>query len=252
MTELSKKIIQKIDEENIQPYSKWHFLLKRSVIWIFFILSVLLGVVSSGVMIYQFQQTEWDLYSHYNHSIIEFMMLVIPYFWILILVLFSVLVFYYFRRVGRGYRRNTIYVVVISLILSLLGGILLSQAGFSEKVEVTFENRLPFYKGMIHRKRRLWNAPNRGLLAGKIIKINSDTELLIKDFSEEIWTVDISHTLIRGRMELQENRLIKIIGKITGKKSFTATEIRIWMGRGRRMRKKKKNRVPRYPKNRTF
>ena len=252
MTKLSKKIIQIIDKENIQPYSKWHFLLKRSVIWIFFILSILLGAISSGVMIYQFQQTEWDLFSHYNQSILEFMMLVIPYFWIVFLIIFSMLVFYYFRKVGRGYRRNTIFVIVMSLMLSLLGGILLNQVGFSEKVEVTFEKQLPFYNSMIQRKRRLWNAPERGLLAGEIIEINSDNKLLIKDFSEKTWMVDISQAIVRGRMELQQNRRIKIIGKMTGEKSFMAVEIRVWLGRGRRMRPMNINRMPRYPDKKIF
>ena len=236
MTELSKKIIQKIDEENIQPYSKWHFLFKRSVIWVLFIISVLLGAVSSGVMIYQFQHTEWDLYAHYNHSILEFIMLVIPYFWIVFLTFFSILVFYYFRHTETGYRKNTLWVIIITLFLSISGGAALNQIGLSEKVEAAFENRVPFYRGMIQRRKMMWNAPKRGLLAGKIIQIMPDKNLLLVDFNNRTWQIDISQARIRGRMELKEEQRIKIIGRITGKLQFTAREIRPWMGRGLRRR----------------
>ncbi len=236
MTELSKKIIQKIERENIKPYSKWHFLFKRSVIWTLFMISVLSGALSSGVLIYQFQNTEWNLYEHYNHSLLEFIMIVIPYFWIVFLILFSILVFYYFRRTESGYRKNTAWVIFITLFLSFAGGAALNQMGLSEKVETSFQKRVPFYRSMIERRRRMWSAPRRGLLAGKIIKIEAQNNLLLVDFHKRVWQIDISEARIRGRMALKEELRIKIIGKITGNLEFKAREIRPWMGRGMRRR----------------
>jgi hypothetical protein len=233
MEDLSKKIIQKIDQENIQPYSKWHFLFKSSIIWLLFMVSILLGSFSAGVMIYQFQHTEWDIFSHYNHSLLEFLMLVIPYFWLVFLILFSILVFYYFRRTGTGYRKNTIRVIVGSLLLSLVGGIAINRLNLSEQVEYSFEKNVPFYRSLIQRKRKMWNAPHRGLLAGKIIKTNNDI-LIVKDFNFRIWNIDISTARVKGRIKLNTGDKIKIIGKMNDSGSFKAYEIRPWMGRGRR------------------
>jgi hypothetical protein len=234
MNELSKKIIQKIDKEDIRPYSKWHFLFKRSVIWILFIISILLGSFASGVLIYQIQHTEWNIFSHYNHSVLEFAMLVVPYFWITFLILFSILIFYYFRRTESGYRKNTLLIIIVSVLLSLSGGFAINSLGLSEKVENTIDKRVPFYRGLRQRKRKMWCAPNRGLLGGRIIEIKKRNELLLKDFYDEIWIIDITDARIRNRVKLIVDRRIKLIGNISGEKRFRATEIRPWQRRRHR------------------
>ncbi len=237
MAQISKKVLEKIEQENIRPYPKQYFLFKRSVIWTLFGISVLLGSISSGLIIYHMQHAEWDLYPHFRQNILEFALMVIPYVWILFLIGFAFLIYYYFRRTEKGYRYSTVLVLSASLILSLLGGLALHQLGIVKRVDLAFEKNVPFYKGVHGRKIDMWTSPEKGLLAGKILEVLPNGKIRLEDFKGKTWNIDISQTIWRGRITPQKNLEIKIIGQQTGKDTFRAKEVRRWSGRGKRYRK---------------
>jgi len=79
MTDISKDILQKIKKDKVRPYSKQRFVLRRSVIWTVFGLSILFGSIASAVAIFQLRSAEWDLYKNLSHSFIKFVLLVIPF-----------------------------------------------------------------------------------------------------------------------------------------------------------------------------
>ena len=226
MSDASKKILQKIDKEKIQPYSKKHFLIKKSIVWTVFSISILLGIVASSIVIFQLTHTEWDLYRHLNYSPSEFIILAIPYFWLLFLLLFIGLAIYNFRRSERGYRFNTFLLIFLSTILSVVGGGLLYQTGFSAKLENIFQENIPLYEKVIPYGFRMWEFPESGLLAGEITQIKSQQEILITDLQGTLWRVDISQTIWRGRLMPSIGLRIKIIGKMIDKNHFVAHEIR--------------------------
>jgi len=234
MTDLSKKIFDKMGESEIKPLSSKYFMFKRSVIWILFFLSIILGCLSSSVAIFQLKHADWDLYQQLGDSFLEFLLLIAPYFWIFFLICFTILVYFYFRRTERGYRYNTGLVILLSIIVSILGGELLYQTGFSEKLENIFAEKIPFYQGVSQQKQRMWVAPEKGLLAGKIAEVKSSQEIELIDFEYKKWIVDISNTFWRGRLIPEVDLVIKIIGKIDGDNRFVAEDIRPWMGKGQR------------------
>ncbi len=67
MTDISKNTIEKIRKENVQPLPKRYFLLKRSVLWGFFGLSILLGSIAGSIAIFMLTHFEWDLYNRLGH-----------------------------------------------------------------------------------------------------------------------------------------------------------------------------------------
>ena len=52
MTDISKEVLEKIAEDKIKPYSRQHFFLRKSVVWVLFGMSMLLGIVACGVAIF--------------------------------------------------------------------------------------------------------------------------------------------------------------------------------------------------------
>jgi len=48
MSDLENKVLERIKKESLQPIPRWHFLLKRSLVWSMAVLSLLLGSVASG------------------------------------------------------------------------------------------------------------------------------------------------------------------------------------------------------------
>jgi hypothetical protein len=246
MTDISKNILQKIKKEKIQPYSKKHFLLKKSIVWTLFGLSILLGIVASSVTIFQLKHTDWDLYDRSNYSLLEFLAIVIPYFWLIFLMIFIGIAYNYFRRTEKGYRYHTLLIIAISIIVSIIGGIGVYQTGFSERIEAVFQENIPVYRMINRGRHRMWMSPEQGLLAGEIKEIISAEEIELIDLHGNNWVIDISRAFWRGRLRPEVGLEIKLIGKIKFKGQFVATEIRPlqgrrMQGRGRRLRSSRRN-----------
>ena len=89
MSDISKKTLKKIKEDEVQPYSKKRFFLKKSFIWILFGASLFLGLVASSVVVFQLKHSDWDLYHRSSYSFFAFLALAMPYFWILFLMVFK-------------------------------------------------------------------------------------------------------------------------------------------------------------------
>jgi len=252
MPDISKDILGKIKKKKLRPYPKQYFFLKRSVIWVVFSLSIFFGSIACAITLFQLRYAQWDLYKHLTHSLTEFVLLVIPFFWLTFLLGFTWLAYYYFRRTERGYQYTAIWVVLLSITLSIIIGGFLYSTGLSEKLEFAFQENLPFYKELQESKQKVWMSPEHGLLAGKIIKIISDQKMEIKDLKGSIWVIDIADSIWRGRLRPVKNLKIKILGKMLGQNQFKADEIRPWKrrrGSGKkkylqRTEKKMKEKIP--------
>ena len=251
MTDLSKNVIKKIKKEKIEPYSKKSFFLKKTVTWMLFGLSILLGIIASSVAIFQIKHAEWDLYHLLNYTLLRYIILILPYFWLFFLIIFLVVAYSYFRRTEKGYKINTTLLILSSVLLSIIGGFLLYQTGFSEKLESVFQEKVPIYRWINFGRHRMWMSPQRGLLAGEITKIISSQEIEFMDLQGKNWIIDISKAVWRGRLRPGIGLKVKLIGKITRDNQFMASEIRPLYGRGhgrqRGMRgfgHRKRNQIP--------
>ena len=250
MTDISKKVIKKIKKKKIEPYSKKHFFLKKSVPWALFTFSVLLGIIASSVAIFQIKHAGRDLYHLLNYTPLRWVLLILPYFWLVLMVIFLAVAYRNFRRTGRGYRINTTLLILSSILLSIIGGFLLYQTGFSEKLESVFQENIPFYRKMNFGRHRMWMSPKKGVLAGEIVKISSAQEIEFRDLQGNDWRIDISNAHWRGRLRPETGLKIKLIGKMTGNYQFKAMEIRPLYGRGqgrqskrRGFRQKRRNQI---------
>jgi hypothetical protein len=231
MTDISKDTLRKIKEQQIVPRTKNYFFLKRSTVWVIFGLSIILGSFAASVAVFQVKNAEWDLFKHYRHSVLEFILLFIPYFWILFMIGFSIVAFYYFRRTESGYRYRTATIVALSVFISILGGLGIYATGLSERIETVFEDNIPFYRGAAFHSRMAWMSPDKGLLAGKIIEITKEGKLKLADLNGKEWEITVDGALWKGKLSPEPDLEIKIIGNKTDKNCFTAQEIRPWQGR---------------------
>ena len=236
MTDISKDTLRKIKKHKVRPHPKRYFLFRHSATWTLFGLSILLGSVASGIAIFQIRHVEWDLYQHLGHGLIEFILLVFPYFWLIFLLGLTGFAYYSFRRTEQGYRYSTMWVVLQSIILSIIGGGLLYASGLSERLETVFQANIPLYRGLQEHKQRVWMSPRQGLLAGRIKKIMPGQKIQIEDLQGNYWEIDIGDTIWRGRLRPVENLRIKILGQMKGESEFIADEIRPWKGPRRRGR----------------
>ncbi len=230
--DLGKRILEKIEKEQVQPYSRWRFILQHTTMWSLFVLSLLLGSLACGVVIFQLTHTDWNLYRTLHMELTTFLFFILPYFWLAFLLGFTGFAYFYFRRTRRGYRYPTIWLISGSILLSLVGGVIVYKVDLAERLETAFRNNIAFYRMIQERKTRIWVAPEKGLLAGEIIGIPNRNEIRLKDFKGNIWQIDVKNALWRGWLTASKGLKVKIIGQMEGQNSFTAREIRPWQGHG--------------------
>jgi len=89
-----------------------------------------------------------------------------------------------------------------------------------------------FYAQNIETKEKQWMQPENGFLAGTIRNVSEDA-LRIDDLNGKQWEIKITgETLVRPKVDISVNQMIKVIGIKQTDKTFTAVEIRPWSGCG--------------------
>ena len=135
MSQLAKSIIGKIKKKQIKPTPKWVFLFKRSVVWSLFGLSVLFGSMAISIILFEMRDMDYAVYKEMGSSLTGFVLLALPYFWLVLLAGFLALACYHFRHTKSGYHHNMFAIVVLSLVISIIFGTGLYATGISENLE---------------------------------------------------------------------------------------------------------------------
>ena len=226
----SKTIVDKIKEKNIKQKPKWHFTILNALNWTCYIVCILIGAASFSVILFSIHQTDFNLITHMSHSRLELFLGLLPFFWIITLLIFLFVATIIFRRSKSGYKLNWFRLLTFSTAASVLLGVLFFIGGGGLQLENIFSEKVSFYQSVHESKMKIWMNPEEGFLSGTIKNISGDMIRLI-DFNNEKWDVDYSNALISGNVLLKEGEQVKLIGEITKPNHFYVTEMRSWNGR---------------------
>jgi len=231
MSEISDKIIAKIENEKITPVPKWRFLLRDYVIWAIGAFSVLLGSLAVAIIIFLLTDQDWGVYRMTERHLWLSALGIIPYFWIVVLLIFCSVAYYHVRHTERGYRYHSYVVVLASVCLSFLFGIIIYGAGIGEKADDMLYTRVGTYRRMIVHRDDLWQQPEQGRLAGKILSVEKEEEFVLLAFGGETWLVNVKEARVMPMIKIAVGEIVAVVGEKTGDRLFTAKEVRPWMGR---------------------
>ena len=235
----SEKLIQKIRSEQSEPAPRWHFALKNKLLWAAFGLAVVLGALAFSVILFAIQQTDFNIISHLSHSGLELFLGLLPFFWIILLVIFLLIAMYSIQYSRRGYKFTLARLVGYSAALSILLGTLFFIGGGGQRLEQAFALNVGIYESIQEKKVKLWSMPAEGYLSGEIVETGLES-FQLKDFQGKVWKVQYQKAFIPPVVLLERGEKVKLIGQMEGEEGFIATEVRPWGGAGSRMRKKKK------------
>jgi len=135
-----------------------------------------------------------------------------------------------FRATGRGYRYSWLKIGLSLTVVVLLVGFLVNYWGLSQRLDSAF-SASPAYQNRSMYMIQVWQNPDNGLLAGKIVAIQDNNNFSLRDFDGKIWSIETSGTIWRHGLAPEVGLQIKIIGSAKGD-SFIAQEVRPWMGPG--------------------
>lgn len=233
----SEKLIQTIRERDIKPVPKRYFILKNVLFWSGFIVAMLLGAIAFAVILFCMQQTDFDLVSHLTHSRLEFFLGLLPFFWLVSLIIFLIVAMTSFKHSDKGYKLATGRLAAYCAALSILAGTLFFLAGGGRELEQAFGIRVGLYESMQEKKVKIWSMPEAGYLSGTI-ETAGDTTFTLQDFKGTSWTIAYPAAFVAPVVALEAGEKVKMIGKMQGEGRFRAEEIRPWGGPGMRMRHK--------------
>ncbi|MDD3774204.1 MAG: hypothetical protein PHW50_02930 [Patescibacteria group bacterium] len=240
MEKISKKTLEKIKQNRISLRPKWFFKFKNYIFWSLFVLSILFGGLSVATLIYQYQKADsFSAYYYVHHSFLKAVILSLPYFWLVIILIFIGLAIYDFYLTKKSYRFNAFFMFIASFIISLALGIILFYGGIGKKIDQKLTQDFSFYRQISQQKEKIWNQPDRGLLAGKILEIKDQQIFVLQDLGGVIWEIDYQKVKIFGRAKIEVNEEIKIIGERQSDNTFLALQIRPDInGQGQKMKGK--------------
>jgi hypothetical protein len=226
---IAKKVLNQIKSKGIQPKPRWQFLLKDYLIWLFFGLTIIVGSLASSIIIFMVRTSDWDLYSRLR---IPFFLKTLPYFWIIILLVFVFLAYYNFKHTKGGYHYRFYVIVLAAVFLSFFFGFIFHLLKVGELAEYRFRRAMPFYQEVFYRpnlERRIqaWSQPSRGLLMGEVISVENPNNFELQDFMGQTWTVFNNKGIIYRRpFELEQGIRLRAIGEVIDESNFKAFEVR--------------------------
>jgi hypothetical protein len=221
MSKVSKKILDKIEKEKIQPRPKWQFIAMHVLMFVLFGFSILLGAIAVSVILFKVVASDWAVVPRLPGG----PLIVLPYLWILIFGVMMVVASILFEKTDKGYKYNLWLVAIASIVLSIVIGSILFAIRLGEGVEDGLRQHFKPYREYVEMREEVWHAPEKGVLPGKIIKIDNRTMIILDDFSGNKWEVNIEDAIL-PKMELREDQLVVVVGKRTGESEFYAEGIK--------------------------
>lgn len=228
---IEEKILETIKEKHLTPKPKWQFLLKDYLVWGSGLISLISGSFAFAVIIHMIITNDWDVYEYINNSLLGFILVTLPYFWLVFLALFTVIAHYNFKHTKKGYRYHLRTIVIISVTASIVLGTLLYNIGVGQAIDEALSQKLPLYNQFINQRKSIWVRPEKGVLGGVIILIIDDNHFQIKDFHRKMWQVDALRAAKHPLVEIVVGNRIRIIGRPVNENTFEAQLIMPWLMR---------------------
>ena len=116
--QLSNKILERIDDDQIVPLPRWRFIFLRISFWLLAVISLIFGSLAVGATLFLFI----DYHRHGLFAVPRDMtdfLLMTPFIWIIVFVLFIAVARISIKHTKKGYRYSLRTIVSVSIILSL-------------------------------------------------------------------------------------------------------------------------------------
>ena len=244
-------ILEEIEKRKAVLIPRWHFLVKRFGFWMLAVISVLTGAISMATAMYVFLDHDFlEDHDYINRLFVERPIIAdvvasIPYLWLAALALFILIAFFGFRHTKKGYRYSATRVIAASLLASFLLSAALNTVDIGQYIHRYLIENVHVYNKLIYANEQRWTNSERGLLGGKVIRIDKNSHLIVlMDFDKAIWNVDISRAEVHPKTLIAPGKYLKLTGVKTGKRTFQALSIQGWEKRYHKRAKPSQKIIP--------
>jgi hypothetical protein len=226
MDGISSRVWQSIADKHLKPLPRWRFLVKEILLWGLFFIFLLVASISFSFIMLEFLNADWDLYPQLTGSLVDYIGMIFPYFWLICLSVVVVLAYYNFTLTRRGYRFGLLWIFVGTILLSGVLGAVMYFTSLGQWLDSISTEYMPEHRMVLSRQNILWNQPENGLLGGKIMALALPLFIEINSFDNKTWLIVISNRI--PPMPLRKGQMIKMVGRQINANMFEAKEIRPW------------------------
>jgi len=216
MNKLAEKIINQIKKEEIKPTSRWRFIVKDSFFWGAFVVSVVIGGMAIAIILNTLLNNDWDLYMELSGDLAQFIVITLPYFWLVLLAGFIIIAYLNIKHTKKAYRQSFKIIVGGVILVSFLLGLTFYNLGVASYFDRGLIQRLPpRFHQMMDSRLGVWQEPEKGFLIGEIQSL--DEEIMeLRDFEGELWQVSLTAELkeFLSKFLLHSNERVRIMGDI--------------------------------------
>ena len=226
------RVLSRIDNEEISPSPRWHFMCIHYGVWILWALSVVSGAIAVSVMVYVATRARFALFEATHETQLSFFVEVLPYLWIFILFLMGVFAYYNMRHTKQGYKYPITHIVLSSLAFSIVGGIVLNIFGVGYLIDTSLSRGMPVYPSLEKVEERMWQNPNEGRLIGRWQGTEDDMMLYhFIDKNDVVWSVTVHELRDKDLQLLESGQAVRLLGTTTDleKRNFYACGVFPWM-----------------------
>ncbi len=169
---VSSSVLSRIENEHLTPTPRSHFIFKESVVWSAGGLSVILGALGVAAIIFTARYSEWQYFDATHDNFFTFLVDIMPYTWILALVVFALLAYESVRHTRRGYRYHFPVLVLGSVGASIALGSVVYAFGAGPFIDRQIGSFIPLHRNLRDTKLGFWNQPERGIISGVVTEIS--------------------------------------------------------------------------------
>jgi hypothetical protein len=222
LNDLGDRIIKTIKETHLKPKPRWHFLLKNKFIWSLGVFSLLIGATAMSVILYLLNNDNLSLHRSVGESFVAWLLLSLPYFWLIFLALFIWLLYYNIKHTSRGYRYHPILIIAGAILISIFLGSIFFALGMGKKIDSILGERAPLYDVMFNPQIEMWSRPHHGRLSGLVISRENNVRFIISDRNKDEWQIVHGG---QGDNFVVLGQAVRLMGQISDNGEFRADRI---------------------------
>lgn len=223
--DFGQELLAEIKMKKISPTPKWRFILKNILIWIVGILSLCLGSVATSLIMHMLRYNDFDAFDRVGPRQFEMIFFAIPFFWLVCLAIFTVLVFYNIKKTKNGYRYPAFAIVVGSILSSVVLGGIFFRIGLGRLVDDVASKNAPFYDKVINPRMGFWDMADEGRLAGLVAEKKTDKKIIVVSKETE-WNVVLSENIDAKDFDIIEvGKPARFLGEKKSENEFIADKI---------------------------
>lgn len=224
----SKKIIEKIKQEEIKPISETQLRWKNYAFWIAWAAVIVLGSMFFSLILLDLSDVSFDFWRKMPAGRPIFVLFrTAPFLWLALLALAMVIGYLAFRKTKKGYRYNNL--IVIGLVVIFVGalGLVIHWSRANSGLEKGLLKKFPKHKNLIMMRESRMEMPEEGILGGLVVSVDS-SKIILRSFRNNEWEVLVTkNTQIKRTGDIKKDIQIMVIGKKIDENTFEAIIIRV-------------------------